>query len=128
MSPTRNDNTKIQKIQKPNWNQKIIKSNGFTVLLFFLLQHFWMVITLQEKYPILIFHIYLPMSPTRNDNTKIQKIQKPNWNQKVIKSNGFTVLLFFLLQHLWMVITSQEKYPILIFRIVDRCHLLGMRI
>ena len=35
-----------------------------------------------------------PMSPTRNDNTKIEKIQKPNWNQKVLKSNGFTVFVF----------------------------------
>ena len=28
---------------------------------------------------------------------KLQIIQKPNWNQNVFKSNGFTVLLFFSL-------------------------------
>ncbi len=38
-----------------------------------------------------------PMSPTRNNNTKITKNQKPNWNQNVLKSNGFTVFVFFSL-------------------------------
>ena len=37
---------------------------------------------------------YVTYSEWQYKNTKIQK---PNWNQKVFKSNGFTVLLFFSL-------------------------------
>jgi hypothetical protein len=60
----------------------------------------------------------------------IQKYKKYR-NQIEIKtfSNpmGLQFLCFFSLTPL-NVITLQEKYPILIFHIVDRCHLLGMTI
>ncbi len=59
---------------------------------------------------------------------KKYKIQKPNWNQKVFKSNGFIVFVFFSLTPMkWFWRYRKNSYHEYV-HIVDLCHLLGITI